>query len=236
MKEISVVIPVYNEESLIEESLRRVLHVFDKSKLDYEIIVVDDGSTDKSYRLIRKFLFGKKIRVIRHKKNRGYSAAVRSGICAAKGKYVGYLDADLQYDARDMIRFYKYAKKFQAGIVCGKYGKTGGLWVRRFLSKGRNSLTCYLFRIPRECDINSMKIIDAAILSKIDFSNKKEVVGLEIILGAQKLGCKIFSLPIVVRKRFKGKSHFRFRYIFVGVMALFFLYLKYLKERRKKRK
>ena len=234
---MSVVVPVYNEELLIEESLLKILSVFDESKISYELIVVDDGSTDKSYRIMDEICKQKKnVKIVRHKRRQGHSEAIRTGLGNAKGKYVMYLDADLQYDPEDLIKFYKCAKQLQLNLVVGKHSKTSYSLYRKILSKSRNFVTCHLFKIPREVDANSIKVIKSNLLQKIEFSKRKEVAGIEIILGAQRAGCNVFSLPIKLRERLKGKSHFTFKVIFEGLMGLISLYIYFLGIKKKKRK
>ena len=237
MEKISVIIPVYNEEDLIEESLLKILRVFDESRIKYELIIVDDGSTDKSYRIMSQICRSRKnLKIVRHKKNRGYSDAIRTGLFNANGKYAGYLDADLQYCPEDLIKFYKCARQLNLNIVVGKHSKTSYSPARKLLSKSRNFLTCYLFKIQKEIDVNSIKVIEIGFLKKINFSKRKEVVGLEIILSAQKRGHNAFPLPVKLRKRLKGKSHFTSKQIFEGFASLVSLYLSHLNSKKKKRK
>ena len=236
-KELSVVIPVYNEEELIEENLNKILAVFDKSEIKYELVVVDDGSTDKSYDIMDKVCLSRKnVEIIRHRKNKGYSDAIRTGLCKTEGRYVSYLDVDLQHNPKDIIRFYNCAKQLQLSLVVGTHSKTSYSFIRKVLSKGRNFLTCFLFEIPREVDVNSIKVIKSDLLEKVEFSKRKEVVGLEIILGACKLGHRIFPLPVKLGKRLEGKSHFNTKLIFEGVVSLMYLYFSFLSERRRKPK
>src|SRR5687767_4941026 len=94
---LSVVIPAYNEERTIAETIRRVKAV-DLDGLDLEIVVVDDGSQDQT-REILKSIPG--IRVVLHERNSGKGAAVKSGFRAATGDIVLIQDADLEYDPQD---------------------------------------------------------------------------------------------------------------------------------------
>lgn len=100
---ISVVIPAYNEEDGIIDSVNSVQKVMEKSKYDYEIIVVDDGSTDKTSERVRET----GARVVRHDINRGYGAGLKTGINAAKGDWIVITDADRTYPAEripDLLR------------------------------------------------------------------------------------------------------------------------------------
>ena len=92
---VSIVIPAYNEELGIVESVNGVRQVMAKSHYDYEIIVVDDGSTDRTSELVRST----GSRVVRHDENRGYGAGLKTGIQAAKGEWIVITDADSTYPA-----------------------------------------------------------------------------------------------------------------------------------------
>jgi glycosyltransferase involved in cell wall biosynthesis len=92
---VSIVIPAYNEELGIVESVNGVREVMAGSHFDYEIIVVDDGSTDKTSELVRST----GARVVRHEENRGYGAGLKTGIQAAKGDWIVITDADSTYPA-----------------------------------------------------------------------------------------------------------------------------------------
>lgn len=90
MNFFSIVIPLYNKEKYIENALKSIL---DQTVTDYEIIIVDDGSTDKSREIVDKHI-SNKIRIIDHYENKGLSAARNTGIRNAKSDYVTFLDAD----------------------------------------------------------------------------------------------------------------------------------------------
>lgn len=89
---ISVIIPTYNRANLIDQAIQSVLN---QTYQNFEVIIVDDGSTDYTKEVIRKFQErDKRVKYIRHEKNRGGSAARNTGIKAAKGEYIAFLDSD----------------------------------------------------------------------------------------------------------------------------------------------
>lgn len=90
---ISFVIPVYNEEDRIESALEKVWNFLDSKKYEFEIIVVDDGSTDRTLEKLSKYQ--NQIQIINYNPNRGKGAAVRAGMLASKGKFRFFSDADL---------------------------------------------------------------------------------------------------------------------------------------------
>ncbi|MEX2161786.1 MAG: glycosyltransferase family 2 protein [Anaerolineales bacterium] len=111
---LSVIVPVYNEQSTAAEILKRLQAV----ALADEIIVVDDGSTDGTAALLQG-LRGGPLSVITHTKNRGKGAAVRSGIEAARGDLILIQDADLEYDPRDIPALLKPIHEGLADVVYG---------------------------------------------------------------------------------------------------------------------
>jgi dolichyl-phosphate beta-glucosyltransferase len=92
--ELSVIVPAYNEERRLEPSLRRVLDYLVRRGTPYELLVVDDGSRDATSRVAEAFA-GQGVRVLRHERNRGKGAAVRTGLLASRGRKVLISDADL---------------------------------------------------------------------------------------------------------------------------------------------
>lgn len=105
---LSVVIPAFNEGERLSDSLRTIRDYLTRAGIDYELLVVDDGSTDSSAALLTKLGAGEpRLRVLPHRVNHGKGHAVRSGIAAARGKYVMFIDADLTIPIEitaDMVR------------------------------------------------------------------------------------------------------------------------------------
>ena len=96
---LSLVMPAFNEEGTIATALGRCL----AEPFVLEVIVVDDGSTDKTVAILET-IHDPRVRVIQHSQNQGKGAAIRTGITAATGDYVGIQDADLEYDPADLAR------------------------------------------------------------------------------------------------------------------------------------
>lgn len=94
MSSVSIVIPAYNEEQSIESTLVELKAVMNQQDVEYEIIVVDDGSTDRTADLVR---LHQGVRVVRHHTNRGYGAAIKTGIRQADHEWIAIIDADGTY-------------------------------------------------------------------------------------------------------------------------------------------
>jgi len=102
--EVSIVIPALNEEKGIGFVLDRIIEVMKKARIKYEIIVVDDGSIDKTGSIAKK----RKVKVIRHPQNAGYGAALKSGMLASRYKYIAITDADGTYPVQEIPKFLEF--------------------------------------------------------------------------------------------------------------------------------
>jgi dolichol-phosphate mannosyltransferase len=136
-RDISIVIPVYNEQDSIKPliaELREVLNGLDKS---YEIIFVDDGSRDRSFAILQQVAsHDPQIRVIRFRRNAGQTAAFDAGFRAAQGDIVVTMDADLQNDPHDIPRLLKKMEGFD--VVCGWRYKRKDPWIKIISSQIAN--------------------------------------------------------------------------------------------------
>ncbi len=108
--QISIIIPVYNEEESIVSLLKEMEDVMNSSRLSYEIIVVNDGSTDRTGELLRKS--ESSIRIFNHKINRGYGASLKTGICNAQYEIVVITDADGTYPHKRIPELVSHMKDY----------------------------------------------------------------------------------------------------------------------------
>jgi len=114
---ISVFFPCYNEQDNVAKVAGQAIRVLDGLRADYEVIIVDDGSSDKTAEVAEGIAAGdKRVRVIRHPRNRGYGAALQSGFHAATKELVFYTDGDAQFDLNELPPLLPLMKEFD--IVC----------------------------------------------------------------------------------------------------------------------
>jgi len=139
--EISIVVPAYNEEKRIKPTLKKIYDYFEKSRLQFEIIIVDDGSKDDTEKVVREFTqTHSEVKLIKHEKNQGKGAAVKTGVLASKGNLVLFSDADLSTPIEE---FEKLKQAIDKGydIAIGSRGLPDSKilisqpWYRRYIGK-----------------------------------------------------------------------------------------------------
>jgi glycosyltransferase involved in cell wall biosynthesis len=169
-RDISIVIPVYNEEENIKPLVFELREVLQGIRESSEIVFVDDGSRDRSFQILKEAAaHDPRMRVIRFRKNAGQTAAFDAGFRAAQGDIVVTMDADLQNDPHDIPRL--LAKVGEFDVVCGWRHKRRDPWIKVISSKianfVRNKLSqevivdtgCSLKAFRREC-LKNMKLFN----------------------------------------------------------------------------
>ncbi len=192
---LSIIIPAYNEIKTIKEIIKLV----QKVKINKEIIVVDDGSKDGT-REILKSLNNNEIKVIFHKKNQGKGAAIRTGIRFVTGNIVIIQDADLEYDPKDYYKLVKPILEGKAKVVYGsrllnpkfKSGYSLNLFATKLLTKMSNIL--YNANITDEP--TCYKVFKTDVLKSINLKCKKFEFCPEVTAKVRKKGYGIYEVPI----------------------------------------
>ena len=137
--DISIVVPVYNEEENLPILISQLISVLKDLGKSYEMIFVDDGSTDESRKILRRMASEHPgIRVIGFKKNCGETAAGAAGLKEARGKVVITIDADLQNDPKDIPKMLEYLNDYD--MVTGWRQKRDDSWTKRITSKIANRI------------------------------------------------------------------------------------------------
>ncbi len=137
MDKVSIVIPLYNEEGNVAELHEEIVAVCEDNKYVYEIILVDDGSSDKTVELAKKL---SPVKVIELRKNFGQTAAMDAGIKAAQYPYIITMDGDRQNDPMDIPKLIEYIEANDLDIVSGWRKNRKDTFMKRFVSRGANFL------------------------------------------------------------------------------------------------
>ncbi len=195
MMKLSVVIPVYNEISTIEEILKRVQSV----PQDKEIIVIDDGSTDGTREWLEKLTM-QEITVLFHSENKGKGAALRTGFEQATGDIVIIQDADLEYDPRDYDCLISPIADGRADVVFGSRFLGGPHRVLFFWHYVGNKVLTVLSNMLTNLNLSDMetgyKAFRTSLLQKIRIKSNRFGFEPEITAKFAKLKCRIYEVPI----------------------------------------
>ncbi len=143
--DISVVIPLFNEEKNVEILSRTLIDVLSKGKESFEIVYVDDGSTDKTLQIL-KALHEKHnfIKIIKLARNFGQQRAESAGIRYARGKIIITMDGDLQYNPQDIPRFLKKIEEGYDAVIGYRESRKEGFFTRRLPSRIANIIMSFL--------------------------------------------------------------------------------------------
>ncbi len=194
---LSIIVPVYNEQQFISHAIEEISST--RFPLEYEIIIVNDGSTDNTRKVLLTFNHRPHIRIIHCKKNLGKGNAVRKGLAIARGEIILIHDADLEYSPKDIPALLKPILRGTADVVFGSrflQGKTRMSFTYRFgnwfLTHAFNVLfkttfsdvlTCYKLFRKSAIDVSSLKEcgfeIDPEIAAKLSIK-KNRVIELSI--------------------------------------------------------
>ena len=124
--ELSAVVPVYNEEEAVRETLEKLKEVLEQTDLQFEIIAIDDGSTDRSYEILQGV---RGIKVLKNPYNLGYGATLKRGLKEAQGKYFLMLDSDGSYPVKQVPRLLKHMRDFD--MVVGERDRSNVPFLRK---------------------------------------------------------------------------------------------------------
>ncbi len=201
---ITISIPAYNEEENIQWVVRDALSTLPKYFKDYEVLIVDDGSTDSTGKIADKLSKRfRKVRVV-HQPNGGYSKAMLTGIEKADKKYVAYMPADGQFLIGDMRHCFELIKDYD--LVLGyRGGRPDYSTYRLVLSYGYLLVLTLLFNI-KYMDIGWVNIWNTKKVQGIKIDNPQGIFILtEILVKFNKLGYKVAEAPSYYHPRIGGK-------------------------------
>src|SRR4051812_49483919 len=202
---LSVVVPLLNEEATLEELYRELDAALAPTGLDWEVVFVDDGSTDGSYReLVRLHAAHLNLRVVRLRRNFGKAAALAAGIEVAAGELIVTMDADLQDDQAEIPNL---VAKLDEGfdVVSGWKCDRHDPFVRRFVSRIYNTATRLATGVKLH-DMNcGLKAYDAEVFEHVQLYGERHRF---VPVLAHHLGFSVAELPVNHRARTNGHSRF----------------------------
>ncbi|MEJ5239889.1 MAG: glycosyltransferase family 2 protein [Anaerolineales bacterium] len=198
---LSVIIPVYNEVASIEEIIRRV----QATNLAFEIVIVDDGSTDGTREVLQRLDGQGQVRVLLHEKNRGKGAAIRTGLQAARGDVLLIQDADLEYDPRDYPLLLRPIEEGVADVVYGSRFLGGPRRVVMFWHMVANKLLTMMTNVLYNTILSDMetgyKVFRREVIENMPLRANRFDFEPEFTAKVLKRNYRIFEVPISFNPR-----------------------------------
>ena len=212
--DVSVLVPAKDEAENLPLFMEQARDAFEGSPLRYEVVVVDDGSTDESWAVLQelrqRYPF---LRLARHRKRRGIADALRTGYLASRGRVLVFYPADLQYKPEDIPRLV-------APIIAGESdmvtGHKQGVYEKAFVSRIYNRLSRTLFDVPVR-DLNSVKAYRREVMDVLPV--RPDWHRYMIVVAAES-GFSVSEIPVPLYPRHAGRSKFGIGRIPVGVFDM----------------
>lgn len=209
IEKLSVFLPAYNEGASITKTVKNVTYNLNKNVSTWELIIVNDGSKDKTGEIVDKIASkDKRIRVIHHYPNRGYGAALKSGLYACQYPWVSFIDSDGQFDFSEIDRFLETQSKTNADLVIGYYLGRKVPFSRKVNTFVWQVIVRLLFGLSvRDIDCG-FKLISKKVLEKIEplQSERGAFISSEFLIKAKKAGFKIVEIGVSHFPREKGEG------------------------------
>ena len=186
---LSVVLPAHNEEAAIAGTIQSVVSVLDEWGLDFEVIVVNDGSKDRTQAIVEEIATNdRRVRLLNHPVNQGYGAALVSGFEAVSGDktLVFFMDSDGQFDIRDLERFFALIEEYDA--VLGYRIHRQDTWVRKLNAWGWKMLVRLVFGLHvRDVDC-AFKLYPARFFREHRLETRGAMINTEILYKFTRAG------------------------------------------------
>ncbi|MEK6816886.1 MAG: glycosyltransferase family 2 protein [Nanoarchaeota archaeon] len=206
--DLSIVIPLYNEESCAKRIADGIVRHLEESKIDYELVLVNNGSKDATPKIISELTESNpRIKHVNVEVNLGYGHGVHSGLKASKGDILGWIDGDEQVMSEDIIKLYNVMKAGDYDIAKGRrLVREDGL-KRGIASLFYNTLVNIFFLTWIE-DVNAKpKLMKREVFESISLESKDWFIDTEFLIKSVKRHYRIGDVGIIFAKRRSGKSN-----------------------------
>jgi glycosyltransferase involved in cell wall biosynthesis len=202
---LSVFFPVYNDEATVARVAGKALRVCAEIADAYEVIVVDDGSPDASGRIADALADRyDAVRVVHHDSNRGYGAAVRSGLEACQHEWICFTDGDDEYDLRDLKKLWRLRHHYDLIITFRYVRRYSGF--RTLISRVYNVVLRHLF-FTRYRDVSTgLRLVRRSLVDELTLEATSPFIGAEIAIKSMLKGYRVGELGIQTFPREFGRG------------------------------
>jgi len=238
-EKISVLVPAYNEEEAIVSTVDETIKVLEKLNVDFELIVIDDGSVDNTYSYVKESLkkFNNKVTIKRYDSNKGKGFALKHGCNHITGDYTLFLDADMDLHPSQLKNFLNIIRNEKADLVLGSKRHKNSVvkypLSRKILSTGYYFFIKILFGLPVKDTQTGFKLFKSEALKKCisKIVVKKYAFDLELLVILHKYKYKIIEGPIYLKPMRKYYNRIGLKdiyHMFIDTIAVFYR-LKFLR-------
>jgi glycosyltransferase involved in cell wall biosynthesis len=202
---VSIVLPCFDEEDNVVEAVRAARLAGRRAALAHEVIVVDDGSRDRTRERARALAAeDPDVRLIVHERNSGYGAALRSGIAAASQPWILLTDADLQFDLTQLEDFLPFTDL--SDLVLGRRVLRMDPLGRRLAAGAWNRLVRVVFGLPvRDVDC-AFKLVRADVVKDLPLTSSGAMISTELVIRCLARGARLRQLGVRHRPRVAGRQ------------------------------
>ena len=199
---LSILMPVYNEEDTVERAIDEVLST--ELPVEFELVVVDDGSTDRTREVMAGREWPDNVRFVEHERNRGKGAAVRTGLAHARGRFSAIFDADLEYDPADLAGLLEPLLDGRSRAVFGVRafdGYTSHSFLYVLGNRGVTLAANVLFNVYLKDLMTCHKVIETEVFQNLPLREDGFAIEPEIAARLIQSGQRIFEMPVHYKAR-----------------------------------
>src|SRR3954454_205884 len=199
---LSILMPVYNERATVERAIEEVLQA--DLPIPFELIVVDDGSTDGTSDILRGREWDSRVTLMSHDRNAGKGAAVRTGLRAASGEFAAIFDADLEYDPHDLAHLLGPLLEGTTNAVFGVRafdGYTSHSFLFVLGNRGVTLAANVLFNVYLKDLMTCHKVIETEVFQRLPLREDGFAIEPEIAARLLQSGQRIFEMPVHYKAR-----------------------------------
>ena len=227
IRTLSVFFPAYNEEDNIVDTVSKAIDVLKSLNFsDYEVIVVDDGSADNTAAAVQNMVAkNSKIRLIRHSRNRGYGATLKTGFSSAKFNWIAFTDSDGQFDFREINKFLINVPDYQ--VVAGYRKKRSDSKFRRMMAFLLRVWDTILFGLNLKDVDCGFKLINKSVINKIfPLVTESAITETEMMVKIHRSGFPIKQIGVTHHSRTEGiQTGGNYQVIFKAIIESLKLFL-----------
>ncbi len=210
--ELSLAIPLYNEADNVRSVVGELVRALEDAGIDYELVLVDNGSQDETGRIIDEMAQANPRLVPVHiPVNQGYGWGILTGLRHCRGRFVGYAWGDNQIRAQDVVRIFQRLRQGDVDMAKALRVQRHDGWQRLLITRVYNAVFPLFFPVHSR-DVNGCpKIFTREAYEAINPQSRDWFLDPEIMIKAHRLGLRIAEVPVIFYPRTSGKSKVRWK-------------------------